>query len=85
MQVFSVWQVAVLIFNSFPHAPSTLVKVVDALAVEACEGPAAVVKDTALCRDSLLPVTDTWTNLENHIYKAKMLDVHAGIETAVAI
>ena len=84
LQVFSVWQVAVLIVNSFPHAPSTLVDVVDALAVEAGEKPAAAVKSVALNNDTVFPLSDTWNSLENHIYKAKMLDMHSGIETAIA-
>ena len=73
-----------LIVNTFPHAPSMLVNVVDALAVEAGEGPATSLKSAALHNEPSVCTTDKWTDLENHIYKAKMLNMYAGIETAVA-
>ena len=82
--MFSIWQAAMAMVSTFPHAPSRLINIIDALALEHGEAPAASFQTAAKSRGSLDLPLDSWASLETHIYKAKMLEMQAGLRTAVA-
>ena len=85
MQVLSVWQSAMVIVSTFPHPPETLTNLVDALAKEAGEPDAASFQAAVQNQSALDFTIDTWSSLENHIYKAKMIALPVFSSTAVAV
>lgn len=73
-----------VIVSTFPHAPSRLINIIDALALEHGEPPATSFRTAAKLSGPLDLPSDSWASLETHIYKAKMLEMQSSLRTAVA-
>ena len=73
------------IVSTFPHPPDVLTNLIDALAQEAGEPNAASFQAAVENQNALHLGNDTWTSLENHIYKAKMMTAPFLSSTAAAV
>ncbi len=71
------------IVSTFPHPPEVLMYMVDALA-EADGEPKVASFDTAAKNCSaVVEMADTWTSLENHIYKGRLATTQYPYQTAL--